>query len=96
MVTDVRLHGSGPAIGNALKLEGMNMARVELKAEKLPIAVGSNKGNCEVISSSSINSAILTRSLQAAGGLISVIKMCKLIQNGMIPPMPSLERLVLA
>ena len=50
MVTDVRLHGSGTAIGDALELEGMNMARAGLEAEKLPITVGSNKGNCEVIS----------------------------------------------
>jgi Beta-ketoacyl synthase, C-terminal domain len=52
MVMDIiRLHGSGTAIGDALELEGINMARTELNAEKFPITVGSNKGNlgnCEV------------------------------------------------
>ena len=51
MVMDIRLHGSGTAIGDALELEGINMARTELNAEKVPITVGSNKGNlgnCEV------------------------------------------------
>ena len=32
---DVRLHGSGTAIGDALELEGINMARTELNAEKV-------------------------------------------------------------
>jgi acyl transferase domain-containing protein len=92
----VRFHGSGTAIGDALELEGINMARTELNAEKVPITVGSNKGNlgnCEARSSFRILNRLLTHSLQAAGGLISVIKMCKSIQNGVIPAMPSFERL---
>jgi acyl transferase domain-containing protein len=95
---DVRLHGSGTAIGDALELEGINMARTELNAEKVPITVGSNKGNLGNREARLFfpcrESAILTRSLQAAGGLISVIKMCKSIQNGVIPAMPSFERLI--
>ena len=71
------------------------MARAELNAEKLPITVGSNKGNlgnCEARLFFFIINPLLTCPLQAAGGLVSVIKMCKSIQNGMIPAMPSFEK----
>ncbi|KAJ7242915.1 hypothetical protein C8J57DRAFT_1243659 [Mycena rebaudengoi] len=58
-----RLHGSGTAIGDAIELEGMHMARKELGAS------------------------------QAASGLVSVIKMCKSMQYGIIPPLQSFEAL---
>ena len=96
IVMDIRLHGSGTTIGDALELEGINMARTELNAEKVPITVGSNKGNlgnCKACLYFLIINPLLTSLLQAAGGLISVIKMCKSIQNGVIPAMPSFERL---
>ena len=65
MVMDIRLHGSGTAIGDALELEGINMARTELNAEKVPIIVGSNKGNlgnCEVCLSFLVVIPLLTLS----------------------------------
>jgi hypothetical protein len=46
-----RLHGSGTPIGDALELEGMNLARIELGASEVSYFAGSNKGNignCEV------------------------------------------------
>ncbi|KIK03064.1 hypothetical protein K443DRAFT_95740 [Laccaria amethystina LaAM-08-1] len=72
------LHGSGTPIGDALELEAMHIARTELKTEQVPIIVGSNKGNLG--------------NCEAAGGLVSVIKMCKSMQHGVIPPMPSFQR----
>ncbi|KAF9528634.1 amino acid adenylation domain protein [Crepidotus variabilis] len=72
------LHGSGTAIGDALELEGINLARTELNAEKVPITAGSNKGNLG--------------NCEAAGAIVSVIKMCKSMEHGIIPGMPSFQR----
>lgn len=72
------LHGSGTPIGDALELEGFQMARSRLGAANNRCTVGSNKGNLG--------------NCEAASGLVSVIKMCKSMQYGVIPPVQSLER----
>ncbi|CAK5278825.1 unnamed protein product [Mycena citricolor] len=73
-----RLHGSGTPIGDALELEGLKMARRELGVEKTPYIVGSNKGNLG--------------NCEAASGLVSVIKLVKSIQHGVVPPLQSFEQ----
>ncbi|KDR67250.1 hypothetical protein GALMADRAFT_130449 [Galerina marginata CBS 339.88] len=73
------LHGSGTPIGDALELEGLDIARAELKADMVPISVGSNKGN--------------VGNCEAAGGLVSVIKICKSMEYGAIPAMPAFQGL---
>ncbi|KAJ6577997.1 hypothetical protein B0H19DRAFT_1253292 [Mycena capillaripes] len=73
------LHGSATPIGDALELEGMNIARTELGVGSLGYVVGSNKGNIG--------------NCEAASGLVSIIKMCKSIQHGYIPPIQSFEAL---
>ncbi|KAF9522313.1 hypothetical protein CPB83DRAFT_887614 [Crepidotus variabilis] len=73
------LHGSGTAISDALELEGLSIARTELNAGKIPITVGSNKGSIG--------------NCEAAGALVSVIKMCKSMQHGVIPGMSSFQKL---
>ncbi|CAK5278570.1 unnamed protein product, partial [Mycena citricolor] len=72
------LHGSGTPIGDALELEGLKMARRELGVEKTPYIVGSNKGNLG--------------NCEAASGLVSVIKLVKSIQHGVVPPLQSFEQ----
>ncbi|CAK5278542.1 unnamed protein product [Mycena citricolor] len=72
------LHGSGTPIGDALELEGLKMARRELGVEQMPYIVGSNKGNLG--------------NCEAASGLVSVIKLVKSIQHGVIPPLQSFEQ----
>ncbi|KAJ6574323.1 hypothetical protein B0H19DRAFT_1020850 [Mycena capillaripes] len=76
-LTYAELHGSGTPIGDALELEAMNLARVELGAGDITYGAGSNKGNIG--------------NCEAASGLISVIKLCKSIQHGFIPPLQSFE-----
>ncbi|KAJ7203596.1 amino acid adenylation domain protein, partial [Mycena pura] len=71
------LHGSGTPIGDALELEGMNLARTELGVGKIDYTAGSNKGNIG--------------NCEAASGLVSVIKLCKSIQHGFVPPLQSFE-----
>ncbi|KAF7351469.1 Polyketide synthetase [Mycena sanguinolenta] len=73
------LHGSGTPIGDALELEGMNLARTELGAGDSGFIAGSNKGNIG--------------NCEAASGLVSVIKICKSFQHGLIPPVQSFKRL---
>jgi acyl transferase domain-containing protein len=90
-----RLHGSGTPIGDALELEGMNMARTELGVGAQSYTVGSNKGNIGNCEASNISQVLRRRLklLQAASGLVSVIKLCKSIQHGYIPPLQSFEAL---
>ncbi|KZP12421.1 hypothetical protein FIBSPDRAFT_798902 [Athelia psychrophila] len=73
------LHGSGTPIGDALELEALHLARSEMGADKAPCVVGSNKGNLG--------------NTEAASGLVSVIKLCKSMQHGVIPPIQSFEKL---
>ncbi|KAJ6487589.1 non-ribosomal peptide synthetase [Mycena sanguinolenta] len=73
------LHGSGTPIGDALELEAMNLARTELGAGEAGFIAGSNKGNIG--------------NCEAASGLVSVIKICKSFQHGLIPPVQSFEAL---
>nr|POE79797.1 hybrid pks-nrps synthetase tas1 [Quercus suber] len=66
------IHGSGTPIGDALELEGLALATKELgKPEEPRFVVGSTKGNIG-------NS-------QHASGLVSLVKICKSIQHGIIP-----------
>lgn len=67
------IHGSGTPIGDALELEGLALAVKELQPRqgRHEFTVGSVKGN--------IGNA------QHASGLVSVIKMCKSMQSGVIP-----------
>ncbi|KAK7033817.1 hypothetical protein R3P38DRAFT_2519696 [Favolaschia claudopus] len=71
------LHGSGTPIGDALELEGLHLARSALGAGQAPYTVGSNKGNLG--------------NCEAASGLVSIIKLCKSIQNGVVPPLQSFD-----
>ncbi|KAF4631120.1 hypothetical protein G7Y89_g7005 [Cudoniella acicularis] len=75
----VELHGSGTPIGDALELEGLKLALKELGLEGSRCIVGSNKGNLG--------------NTQQASGLVSLIKLCKSIQNATIPPTGGLSSL---
>ncbi|XWW97293.1 hypothetical protein V2A60_005275 [Cordyceps javanica] len=70
------IHGSGTPIGDALELEGLALAVRELGSSHR-FTVGSTKGN--------IGNA------QHASGLVSLIKICKSMQAGVIPPTKGLE-----
>lgn len=72
------IHGSGTPIGDALELEGLALAVKELSGgQGKPFTVGSTKGNIG-------NS-------QHASGLVSLTKICKSMQAGVIPPTKGLE-----
>ncbi|KAJ7098559.1 hypothetical protein B0H15DRAFT_797266 [Mycena belliarum] len=73
----VELHGSGTAIGDALELEALSLAKLGLGLNGNWI-VGSNKGNIG--------------NCEAASGLASLVKICKSIESGTIPPMLDFER----
>ncbi|BDD57852.1 hypothetical protein MPDQ_001039 [Monascus purpureus] len=78
------LHGSGTPFGDALELEGLGMALRELgyysySTERRRCVVGSNKGNLG--------------NTQHASGLVSVVKMCKSIEHGVVPAIASLQTL---
>ncbi|KAI0185232.1 amino acid adenylation domain protein [Xylaria flabelliformis] len=65
------IHGSGTPIGDALELEGLSLAIKEAGTAAAPFTVGSTKGN--------IGNA------QHASGLVSLVKLCKSIQRGIVP-----------
>lgn len=71
------IHGSGTPIGDALELEGLALAVRELGSHHR-FTVGSVKGN--------IGNA------QHASGLVSLIKICKSMQAGVIPYTKGLEK----
>lgn len=68
-----RLHGSGTAIGDALELEGVKTSLAKIGYSRKDCLVGSNKGTLG--------------NTQHASGLVSLIKICKSIQTGIIPAM---------
>ncbi|KAI0190564.1 amino acid adenylation domain protein [Astrocystis sublimbata] len=65
------IHGSGTPIGDALELKGLSLAIRECGGAAAPFTVGSTKGN--------IGNA------QHASGLVSLVKLCKSMQHGIIP-----------
>ncbi|KAF2015411.1 acetyl-CoA synthetase-like protein [Aaosphaeria arxii CBS 175.79] len=65
-------HGSGTPIGDSLELEGLCLAIREAGGIRAPFTVGSTKG--------SIGNS------QHASGLVSLIKLCKSMQGGVVPP----------
>ncbi|KAH6654887.1 amino acid adenylation domain protein [Truncatella angustata] len=69
----IELHGSGTPIGDALELEGVKLALESIGRKPTGCLVGSNKGSLG--------------NTQHASGLVSLIKICKSIQNGTIPAM---------
>ncbi|KAF9071084.1 hypothetical protein BDP27DRAFT_552198 [Rhodocollybia butyracea] len=71
----VELHGSGTPIGDALELEGLLIALTDLQGSA-EVTVGSCKGNIG-------NS-------QQVSGIVSLIKLCKSMQHGTIPPVYAL------
>ncbi|KAF5139466.1 Hybrid PKS-NRPS synthetase TAS1 [Metarhizium anisopliae] len=73
----VRIHGSGTPVGDALELEGLTLAVQEAGGAEAPFVVGSTKGNIG--------------NTQHASGLVSLIKLCKSIQAGTVPPMKGLS-----
>ena len=68
-----RLHGSGTPIGDALELEGIKESLAKIGYPRSKCLVGSNKGSLG--------------NTQHASGLVSLVKICKSIQNGTIPAM---------
>lgn len=72
------MHGSGTPIGDALELEGISLAVRELGGSALPFTVGSVKGNIG--------------NTQHASGLVSLIKLCKSMQHGLVPATRGLEQ----
>ena len=71
------VHGSGTPIGDALELEGLTLAMKELGATNHRFTVGSTKGNIG--------------NTQHSSGLVSLIKLCKSIQGGVIPATRGLD-----
>lgn len=71
------VHGSGTPIGDALELEGLALAMKELGATNHRFTVGSTKGNIG--------------NTQHASGLVSLVKLCKSMQDGIIPPTKGLD-----
>ena len=71
------IHGSGTPIGDALELEGLALAMKELGATNHRFTVGSTKGNIG--------------NTQHSSGLVSLIKLCKSIQGGVIPATKGLD-----
>ncbi|KAJ6563927.1 hypothetical protein B0H19DRAFT_73896 [Mycena capillaripes] len=74
----VELHGSGTPIGDALELEGLRLALTDLQGSVNGCTVGSNKGN--------------VGNCQHTSGMVSLIKLCKSLQHGVIPPIRNLEK----
>ncbi|KAM4066491.1 AMP-binding enzyme [Hirsutella rhossiliensis] len=72
------IHGSGTPIGDALELEGLSLAVKELGGGGRQFTVGSTKGN--------IGNA------QHSSGLVSLIKLCKSMQAGVVPATKGLEQ----
>ncbi|KAB2573376.1 Hybrid PKS-NRPS synthetase TAS1 [Lasiodiplodia theobromae] len=73
------LHGSGTPIGDALELQGLTLALRELgRTSDRPWTVGSVKGNIG--------------NTQHASGLVSLVKLCKSMQRGIIPATAGLEK----
>jgi hypothetical protein len=72
------MHGSGTPVGDALELEGISLAVQELGGPASPFVVGSVKGN--------------VGNTQHASGLVSLIKLCKSMQNGLVPATRGIER----
>ncbi|KYK57278.1 amino acid adenylation domain protein [Drechmeria coniospora] len=73
------IHGSGTPIGDALELEGLRLAMTELSCKARRFTVGSTKGN--------IGNA------QHASGLVSLVKLCKSMQAGVVPATKGLEQM---
>ncbi|WZH48361.1 amino acid adenylation domain protein [Fusarium acuminatum] len=65
------IHGSGTPFGDALELEGFNLAMEELGNEDHRFVIGSTKGNIG--------------NTQQASGLVSLIKVIKSMQGGVVP-----------
>ncbi|KAF7554762.1 hypothetical protein G7Z17_g2660 [Cylindrodendrum hubeiense] len=72
------IHGSGTPIGDALELEGLSLAVKELGGNGHHFTVGSTKGNIG--------------NTQHSSGLVSLIKLCKSMQAGVIPATKGLEQ----
>ncbi|KAK7421371.1 hypothetical protein QQX98_002265 [Neonectria punicea] len=72
------LHGSGTPIGDALELEGLSLAIRELGGGNHHFTVGSTKGNIG--------------NTQHSSGLVSLIKLCKSMQAGVVPATKGLEQ----
>lgn len=72
------MHGSGTPVGDALELEGISLAIKELGGSASPFTVGSVKGNIG--------------NTQHASGLVSLIKLCKSMQNGVVPATKGIEK----
>lgn len=72
------MHGSGTPIGDALELEGISLAVKELGGSALPFVVGSVKGN--------------VGNTQHASGLVSLIKLCKSMQHGVVPATRGIDK----
>lgn len=72
------MHGSGTPVGDALELEGISLAVRELGGSASPFVVGSVKGN--------------VGNTQHASGLVSLIKLCKSMQHGVVPATRGLEQ----
>jgi thioesterase domain-containing protein len=72
------MHGSGTPVGDALELEGISLAIKELGGSATPFTVGSVKGNIG--------------NTQHASGLVSLIKLCKSMQNGVVPATKGIQR----
>ncbi|KAI0397031.1 amino acid adenylation domain protein [Xylariaceae sp. FL0594] len=72
------IHGSGTPIGDALELEGLSLAIKEAGGSAVPFTVGSVKGNIG--------------NTQHASGLVSLIKVCKSMQRGVVPATKGLSQ----
>ncbi|KAM5343580.1 hypothetical protein ACJ41O_012117 [Fusarium nematophilum] len=74
------LHGSGTPIGDALELQGLGLAINEMGrvGDRPQVTVGSTKGNIG--------------NTQHSSGLVSLIKLCKSMQAGLIPATRGLEQ----
>ncbi|KAH8706253.1 hypothetical protein BGZ61DRAFT_493214 [Ilyonectria robusta] len=72
------IHGSGTPIGDALELEGLSLAVKELGGSGHHFTVGSTKGNIG--------------NTQHSSGLVSLIKLCKSMQAGVVPATMGLEQ----
>ncbi|KAF4991222.1 hypothetical protein FDECE_14114 [Fusarium decemcellulare] len=72
------IHGSGTPIGDALELQGLGLAITELGGSDEVFTVGSTKGNIG--------------NTQHSSGLVSLIKLCKSMQAGVVPPTKGLEQ----
>ncbi|KAF4471968.1 amino acid adenylation domain [Fusarium albosuccineum] len=72
------IHGSGTPIGDALELQGLGLAITELGGSDEVFTVGSTKGNIG--------------NTQHSSGLVSLIKLCKSMQAGVVAPTKGLEQ----